>query len=400
MAGEVPRYTRRKILGLMHIMIDLEQFRQIVQSELADVNDAEMIRRTVQVAGSALDVPPEAVQQIAEEMIQAAGVSTEPEVPRLQIDWGLEFRVGVDLTPKFHLICPGFSSQPHVVLLPDNRFDCANWTASPNPERLDESHWTFTESLRLTNEGHYRLKLRVVFRDRAAEPFCYNAEVNIAVVEQAEPELHIKADDAAVIDMPGQNLRSLGRRVFLDVKGQGLVRISGHSAGDQPPDDSQSSPLSVELPLQPDWELKQRMPRLSSGQSRKTGDAATLVLPDGRRILLLARRRVSFGRNQEQDVVLRLEPLDDNRKKLSQHISRTHFWLESSRDGLLVDDKSAHGTFVASKHLHRDSTLIPHDARSRSHVISVGGILDLELTCHSDPTWNHMPECLALFESQ
>lgn len=148
-------------------------------------------------------------------------------------------------------------------------------------------------------------------------------------------------------------------------------------------------------------------PRRSQRGQRCPMDAAALVFPDARRVLLLARARAVFGRQRvddrgqpASDVVLRLRPLGQQQKFLSGLISRRHFSLELRPEGLLASDLGSKlGTYLDDRPLSAPR-LLQHSGLQERHVLDAGGILGLELILHRDAGWTLWAECPELADGQ
>ena len=76
-----------------------------------------------------------------------------------------------------------------------------------------------------------------------------------------------------------------------------------------------------------------------------------------RRILLLAKRVVTFGRNTHNDVVIRYLPRNESNDDISKDISRQHMVLEIDKQGLSIHDKSSKGISLAVDVVEETRTL-------------------------------------------
>ena len=122
--------------------------------------------------------------------------------------------------------------------------------------------------------------------------------------------------------------------------------------------------------------------------------SAALVLATGQRILLLAKSPVALGRETTNAIVLRLWPRTSKaHETLTCLISRQQLEITLEADGLHVADKPKYGgTFLQSRPLPKPYLIPTALPRSSRHLLAVGGILGLQLTCYRDPGWDRFSE--------
>jgi len=336
----------------------------------------------------------------------------------LLIDWGCSPQIGSNLTPEFCIYCPGFGSRPHVHVRVDKRLDCEDWEEGPKLQQKDESIWVFYESLRLTSGGSdcrcgtYRIELHAVFHTGSGPAYCFQGVVRIKVTDtatDAKPVLEIDGDEGAMINLMGRDLSEFaairlkgGQRAAINIQ-ENLFPESDAAQDDAK---AQMQGFAMQLPLKPDFELQQHIPRLSSRGRHEWMDSAALTLPDGRRTLLLARSSVLCGRERNDrngqkvcDIVLRLWPrITEDHAQLSAKISRSHFRLTLEEGGLTIEDESSFGTYLGGQRLTGPLTLRQNSPPRQ--MLAVAGILGLELTRHCDPMWRSLEQTLDLIESE
>ena len=120
-------------------------------------------------------------------------------------------------------------------------------------------------------------------------------------------------------------------------------------------------------------------------------DACRFDFADGRRIQILARPRLMFGRSRDNDVVLRFLPAGEENNQLSRIVSRTHFISELTADGIDLLDQSRSGMEIDYS-VVRDRRQIPSSFTGDPVRVSLGVTgtvprqFDLEMTLFGPET--------------
>jgi hypothetical protein len=119
-------------------------------------------------------------------------------------------------------------------------------------------------------------------------------------------------------------------------------------------------------------------------------DALSLAV-DGRRIHVIARRRVTCGRSRQNDVCLRFLPRSPDHDEGSREISRSHMSLDLTDAGLVLGDESAKGVDIDSDPVKKSMTLTHDDAHVSLQIdlpsrLSATRTLEMDFTIFScDP---------------
>jgi pSer/pThr/pTyr-binding forkhead associated (FHA) protein len=133
--------------------------------------------------------------------------------------------------------------------------------------------------------------------------------------------------------------------LYLAYRGFLFFRSGSTSKAKPPPSPDVAAAREDELKV--DRSLESRSLHTSKQfTNRPHLERAMLVTEDDRRIILLAKRIATFGRNTVNDVMVRYLPRSESNDGLSRDISRNHMVLEISEQGLLIHDKSSKGIAV------------------------------------------------------
>jgi hypothetical protein len=175
--------------------------------------------------------------------------------------------------------------------------------------------------------------------------------------------LEIDGDGQSIVNLQGHNLKQFSR-VILRGQGAGVINLHQSHLGKE--DDASEVQTDVkkttfEYVLKVDGEKQSRLPSVFRGVSgRAYLDKAGLYFDDGRRTLLLTSEQVTFGRNRENDVALRFLPRSDTYDDFSRAISRTHFRVELTSDGVELIDESRSG-FELNYSVVRNRAVLSHN---------------------------------------
>lgn len=276
--------------------------------------------------------------------------------PQLLVDWGMHPQVGHQSRPCFMVLAPAYSgARLNVELQIDDALDFPEASSDVRVLSLGEGQWEFHVSFGLTTNGsncrpgQYLIQVRAVFDDLTdtALPRYFQSTIRLNIGESggAGPTLEIEGDGQSIVNLHGQDLRSFGR-VVLRGNDAGIINLQGANDSHSPLDheQDQSNSVTFEYELKVDLERQAGLPTAAAGFHRQRLETASLIFEDGRRILLLPKKRVTLGRNRDNDIVIRWLPRSADNDALSRNISRTHLILTLSEDGLLLTDDSKSGT--------------------------------------------------------
>lgn len=374
---------------------DAMQFLKVVRSLLSGNESAEEIQRIVAAAGRSAGLSDEVLQEAISQLVKSDAPSPvitqpvsettvtnplAPAIPHLVVDWGSEPQIGWHACPEFHLVCPrGYHSTPAVTVSVDSHLDQP--TSTPiRPTMEEPGYWTFPVRFSLTTHGvdcrpgHYLIDVSLRFRGlEPGAPRFFRTRIRLNVTPPSpshEKTLEIDGDGYSIVNLQGRDLRSCLRdfhRVVLRGGERAVINLqeglNAVSSGENQDTGQSFSPepdvVRHEYRLKIDHEREQNTPRMSAHVSqRQRTDAACLILPNGRRVLLLARTFVSLGRERTNDIVTRFLPRCETNDQLSTSISRQHARIELTARGLQVSDLgSSSGTSMNGACLDKPTTL-------------------------------------------
>ncbi len=329
----------------------------VIKNQVSETATLEEIEPLVQMSGASDEVIAEIMARFRAEI-----ESSQPpgSGPRLLVDWGELPRVGYQVRPEFSLICPGYPSRPDVTVRVDQELDHDDTNCLRQPQSEDQGLWTFHVPFKMTTEGmdcrpgQYLIDVEVFFREApAALPRFFRCRLRLNVPDANTADggvLEIDGDGQSIINLQGHNLKQFSK-VVLKGGADSVINLQdamgGGAEANVVSDEPEKSAATFEYDLKVDTEKQKRLPTVSEQfQKRSYLDAAGFFFEDGRRTLIFTRPRLSFGRSRDNDVTIRFLPSGDENDGYSRNISRTHFSLEVTPDGLEFIDQSSKGMQV------------------------------------------------------
>jgi hypothetical protein len=159
--------------------------------------------------------------------------------------------------------------------------------------------------------------------------------------------LEIDGDGQSMVNLQGYNLKQFSK-VVLKGGEDSVINLQNaiggdDGEGDAPPVDAKLA-TTFEYQLKVNTEKQSRLPTVTTTTDRRAYlDAAGFVFEDGRRTLVYARPRLTFGRSRDNDVVLRFLPRSTENDNNSRNLSRTHCVAEVVPEGIEIRDESRTG---------------------------------------------------------
>ena len=329
----------------------------VIKSQITETSTLEDIEPILQTCGAPDEVIFELMARFRAELdSRTSGVSG----PRLLVDWGELPRVGYQVRPELSLICPDYPSRPDILVCVDQDLDHDATDRLRRPQSEDRGLWTFHVPFRMTTDGmdcrpgHYVIDVEVFFREAPETlPRFFRCRLRLNVPDASAAEggvLEIDGDGQSMINLQGHNLKQFSK-VVLKGGADSVINLQDATGRSGDPKEAVAEPkapaTTFEYDLKVDREKQERLPKVSSTfQKRAYLDAAGFFFKDGRRTLIFTRPRLSFGRDRENDVIIRFLPASDENNTLSRYISRTHFLLEVTPEGLEFIDQSRKGMQV------------------------------------------------------
>ncbi len=330
----------------------------LVKGQLEGNEDLQQIENQITVVAHACNIPQEVVAEVvAEFRAQFAPAVSTVATPRLLVDWGELPQVGYQVRPEFSLLCPAYSARPEIQIKVDRDLDHDANDPLRRPQIDEPGLWTFHVPFRMTTErvncrpGHYLLDVEITFREAPADaPRFYRCRIRLNVPDLNDGQggvLEIDGDGQSMVNLQGYNLKQFSK-VVLKGGEDSVINLQNAIGGDDgevdaPPVDDQLV-TTFEYQLKVNTEKQSRLPTVTPTTDRRAYlDAAGLVFEDGRRTLIYARPRLTFGRSRDNDVVLRFLPRSAENDTNSRNLSRTHCVAEVVPEGIEIRDESRTG---------------------------------------------------------
>lgn len=333
----------------------------LVKSQLGESALLSDIARQVQAVGESAGIPQDVVDAVvARFRMERTPVMVPPTAPRLLVDWGDLPRVGNQARPEFSLLCPQYTSRPELHIAVDRDLDHDASDPLRRPQANEPGLWTFHVPFRMTTDGmdcrpgQYLINVEVVYRDApVGMPHFYRCRIRLTAPHASAEGggvLEIDGDGQSIVNLQGYNLKQFSK-VVLKGGRDSVINLQNQISNIDSPSLAESKvtkPITTfEYELKVNTEKESRLPTVFGlADQRAYLDAAGLFFEDGRRSLVMSRPRISFGRNRDNDVVLRFLPRSAENDEYSRNISRTHFLVELTPDGVEIRDESRTGLEV------------------------------------------------------
>jgi len=273
--------------------------------------------------------------------------------PELLVDWGNHPRMGDRANPCFQILCPGFDATPRISADIDRYLD--HDPADIFPQSKEEGLFEFFLPFTLTtNEedcrpGLYTIRLDLWFPDSpsAVIPRFYHCDIRLNIksnVPGQEPVLEIDGDGQSVIDLEGFDLTQYSK-VKLKAGGGAVITSTEKSPSHKESAPAPEKAVTFKYELKVNRNIESRSLHVSPQFKKRPHLEKAMLVDDeeDRQIILVAKRVTLFGRNTQNDVVVRFLPRNETNDDLSRDISRNHMVLEINGQGLLIHDKSTKG---------------------------------------------------------
>jgi hypothetical protein len=346
----------------------------LVKSQVPDENvSLSVVETQVRAVATQATIPEAVVDEVLARFHAEIEERKAPVPPRLFVDWGELPRMGYQVRPEFTLVCPGYTTRPTVRISVDKELDHDPNDRLRRPVPDEDGLWSFHVPFRMTSDGmdclpgQYLIDLQVSFSEAPAGlARFFRSRIRLKVSGMASDSggvLEIDGDGQSVVNLQGYNLKQFSR-VILKGGQDGVINLqNGLGTTDQQVDDASAEvQTTFEYELKVNSDIQSRVPTVRhSGETRARLDSGVLQFEDGRQTVLLARRRVSFGRSRDNDVILRFLPASEENDRLSRNISRTHMIAELVAEGVEIrDEKSLKGIEVNYSVVKDSVSLSPH----------------------------------------
>lgn len=362
--------------------------------------------------------------------VPEAGVAPIPErgteilderaFPRWIVDWGGSLPMsGALLSPKFLILSPWFRSKPRIQMVLDERLTCPYWNRTPALSLETEGAWSYYEQLNInidetfTAGREYLLRVRAVFHENEGrDVHCFQGTMRIKAPDQSQTQrtLEISGEGASLINLSSADLAEF-QRVHITGGDQTLINVQ---RGWTPTDAGKNEPRHhlVEMQLRPDTVAQMIVPGKSPIPITPFRSEKIVFSSESgeQSFFIFAKPDIRIGRSAEEtlteeacDIVTRLyhpkfeevDYFDENliaaSRFLTRLFSRNHCEINVQPRGLrIADTNSTLGTFVADQPVLNSQVLAEWKHLQRGLSIVIGGLLELKVKTHIDPTWNRI----------
>eukprot|EP00913_Durusdinium_trenchii_P023442 g22020.t1 len=272
------------------------------------------------------------------------------------------------------VVTPGVPGQPVAA----NSGRVLASACEPELLRVEDDRWTFDVPFAMTTggadcrPGRYRIEVRAAFPHAGGDcPWYYCCTIRLTVGDSSGsdgPTLEIEGDGQSIVNLHGGNLR---RFSTIRLKGgdRSIVNLQDPSGA------TRSSMSETELPelddaiFEYDLRVDDRRRRLrpivsvTRPAAYESSGRLSLAVPDGRRIQLITRRKVTLGRTSANEIRTYFLPRGPNNDKLTLGISGVHAAIQLAQDGVVINDEgSRNGVSLAGQKIDVERMLTEADA--------------------------------------
>ncbi|MBP60006.1 MAG: hypothetical protein CMJ62_00650 [Planctomycetaceae bacterium] len=357
-----------------------------VNSQLSGTELFADVETQVRSAAATANIPDEVVREVlAKFHEELRATEQQTPAPQLLVDWGELPQVGRSVRPEFSLLCPAYDSRPEIGVKVDQDLDHDADDPLRRPQIDEPGLWTFHIPFRMTTDGmdcrpgQYLIDVDISFREspeNAARFFRCRIRLNVPDMNSDQAGvLEIDGDGQSMVNLQGYNLKQFSK-VVLKGGADSVINLQNAIGGS---DDAKVESGEAEKPtttfeyaLKVNSEKQSRLPTVRATTARPAYmDAAGLFFEDGRRTLLYARPRLTFGRSRDNDVVIRFLPRSAENDGNSRNVSRTHFISEFIPDGIEIRDESRSGVEL-NYAVVREREVIPTSHSGEVTAIQMG----------------------------
>ena len=276
--------------------------------------------------------------------------ATEKSTPKLLVKWGELPQIGHHSCPEFNLLCPGYLGKPMISIRVAQNLDHDPKAQLHSPKQEQEGLWSFFVPFQLTTNqmdcrpGIYNIEIDVCFSHvPQGHSNFYRCMIRLNLKAAALENcgvLEIEGDGQSMVNLHGYDLKSFSK-VVLKGGQDGVINLQNHFNQKADLSNKPEKQVAFEYALKPDLEKQKRLStRYASNARLERTDKACLIHKDGRRTLLLSKKRIDFGRSRDNEIVLRFLPRSEENDNHSRYLSRTHMTRNLDDDGLELIDKS------------------------------------------------------------
>ncbi len=340
---------------------------------------------------------------------------SEPPLPVLHIDWGIDLKQGYTVSPKL-TIQNLASDQPPLVYFPKTQGICRDdWHSMPTLRRGADGNWCFYQELEPKNPGQFLMRLIVIDASPGLfDPVYYHCDFRIIINDPKEigngRTIEFEAEGHVVGDLP--ELQAGDRLIIKSKKNidvsepiNELLRPKSSSTNSSK---AVTEDRSMTIPFVRETHSLSGLPYVSERADSMLTSRLTLTEPGGRSFRLFGGKHLTFGRdvpeeNWFNDIPLNVEPRTeeeianaDGFAVLNRLFSREHALLTLDEDGAFLRDVRQSGiqdaTILDDTSLEKGSTslLFSNDVVSATdHLVLFSKMLLMRVSAYYGQFWHN-----------
>ena len=357
-----------------------EQVYDLIKSQLNGDESFEEIERRVDNSCTqfGLDVRKEVLNRFRSQ-------ATEKSTPKLLVKWGELPQIGHHSCPEFNLLCPGYLGKPMISIRVAQNLDHDPKAQLHSPKQEQEGLWSFFVPFQLTTNqmdcrpGIYNIEIDVCFSHvPQGHSNFYRCMIRLNLKAAALENcgvLEIEGDGQSMVNLHGYDLKSFSK-VVLKGGQDGVINLQNHFNQKADLSNKSEKQVAFEYALKPDLEKQKHLStRYASNARSERTDKACLLHKDGRRTLLISKKRIDFGRSRDNEIVLRFLPRSEENDNHSRYLSRTHMTMNLGDDGLeLIDESNSAGIGLDYERIDGRTYLTPKYQGHMSRQLELGSI--------------------------
>jgi len=311
--------------------------------------------------------------------------ATEKSTPKLLVKWGELPQIGHHSCPEFNLLCRGYLGKPMISIRVAQNLDHDPKAQLHSPKQEQEGLWSFFVPFQLTTNqmdcrpGIYNIEIDICFSHvPQGHSNFYRCMIRLNLKSVAMENggiLEIEGDGQSMVNLHGYDLKSFSK-VILKSGEYGVINLQNYFNQKADLSNKSEKQVAFEYALKPDLEKQKHLStRYASNSRSERTDKACLIHKDGRRTLLIAKKRIDFGRSRDNEIVLRFLPRSEENDNHSRYLSRTHMTMNLDDDGLeLIDESNSAGIGLDYERIKDRSYLIAKYQGHMTRQLELGSI--------------------------
>ena len=346
--------------------LPIESLIEIVKGRIADGEDCDIVIAELKEGGCC---SPEDAEQLREQFLplieiheseiimDAAIPSSLPErsVPVLHIDWGMEVKTDVILSPMFTIRGGSLQHQPLVYFPLDKRIEQRGWQWDEIPAlKRIAGGWNFHQQLQLEKAGQYLFHVTVIDQQPGfSDPAYYYSVFRMVVTDTSvagqrrKVTIHADGNLAANLDRFGKDadIEIVGSNVTLNARDESVIDKMVAVPQNVAPGNETTT-----VPFQSEPDNAQRIPYVAQPNTSKLVHLNMVESDRTKFYSLTGGKQFTFGRDVpemdiQNNVPLTIRPGTQEENEhadefalLNGLFSRDHARLDVYQDGIYFAD--------------------------------------------------------------